>query len=521
MKHASHAADEKRAIADLCKDFRAGRLTRREFVKRLGYLGIVSATFGSPVVAACRQAAPTATAPAASPAGTTPTATSAAAASPQPESEVQAWLRDVGSAFEGTTLKIVSEATPPSRAIFSMAQQEFEPVTGIKIEWELLPLDQVLQKISVDAAGKLGQYDMYYLDQAWIARFKDDTVDPREYDEQKPDLRFPNYDWNDFLEPLVRHVATYQGKMVGIPADIPIFITMYRTDIFEQLKLEVPTTLDQYLEVIKAINDELAPTTYGTVGQLKSGHYSLETHWTAWLWGHGGSVFNADGECVVDDENGIAGLEYMMQLKQYMPPGATTWDWDGEANAFAQGLAGIYTSWGEFFPLFNTPEKSKIVGKAAAALPPKEKALRRPEECGFEETPGISHQGGSVYAMSAYSKNKDALWVFLQWATSSDIQTRASLLGGGASPMRRSTFADPRVKEKQQVGGLTQHFPVQEQAILTRMGTEPHLPAWPEIANDVFAVELGKLVTGQQDIVTTAKNMKQGADRLAAPFRRS
>jgi predicted dehydrogenase len=33
------------------------------------------------------------------------------------------------------------------------------------------------------------------------------------------------------------------------------------------------------------------------------------------------SVFNPDGECVVNDENGIAGLEYLMELKKYMPPG--------------------------------------------------------------------------------------------------------------------------------------------------------------------------------------------------------
>lgn len=85
--------------------------------------------------------------------------------------------------------------------------------------------------------------------------------------------------------------------------------------------------------------------------------------------------------------------------------------------------------------------------------------------------------------------------------------------------MRQSTFNDPRVKEKEKPGGLTQHFPVQERAIKTRMGTEPHLPAWVEIANDVFAVELGKLVTGEQDITTTAKNMKEGANSRAAKYR--
>lgn len=503
MKRNYREAEEKRAIAGLCDEVRRGRIDRREFMKRLGYLGI-AASFGPTILSACGGGGESE--------GTSPEQSAA------PE-EVQEWLKDVGSSFDGTTLKIVSEATPPSRAILSMAKEEFEPTTGMTIDWELLPLDQVLQKISVDTSGERGQYDMYYLDQAWIARFKNDTVDPKEYYEKKPDLQFPNYDWEDFLEPLVQHVGTFQNKMVGIPADIPIFITMYRKDIFDEMNLSVPGSLDEYLEVIENINDERAPETYGTVGQLKSGHYSLETHWTAWLWSHGGSVFNPEGECVVDDDASIAGVEYMMELKKNMPPGATTWDWSGEANAFAQGKGGIYTSWGEFFPLFNTPDKSVVVEKVYPADPPKENELRSQDDTGFEEVPGIAHQGGSVYAMSDYSKNKDALWVFLQWATSSDIQTRASLLGGGASPMRESTFNDERIKEKQKPGGLTQHFPIQENAIKTRMGTEPHLPSWPEIANDVFAVELGKLVTERQDVETTAKNMKKGADRLASEFR--
>lgn len=501
MSKSFREENEKRAIADTCADLRRGAISRREFTKRLGMLGI-GATFGGSLLAACGGDSGSSGSPAAGGAN----------------KEVTAWLKDVSKPFKGKNIRIISEATPPSRAIFSLAQKEFEPATGMKISWELLPLDQVLQKISIDSAGKQGQYDIYYLDQAWIARFKNDTVDPKEYDKQKQDLAFPNYNWDDFLEPLVQNVATYQNKLVGVPADIPIFITMYRKDIFDKMGLEVPKDMASYLDVVKKINKEMAPKVNGTVGQLQSGYYSLECDWTAWLWSHGGSVFNPDGECVVNDAAGIQGLEYMMQLKENMPPGATTWTWDGEANAFAQGKGGIYTAWGEYFPLYNTPDKSAVVNKVYPAEPPKEAALRKPSEAGFQEKPGIGHQGGSVYALSNYSKLKDATWVFLQWATSSDLQTRASLLGGGASPMRASTFNDPRVKAKQKPGGLTQHFPIQEHVIKERMGSEPHLPPWPEIANDVFAVELGKLVTGQQDVKTTAERMKRGADKLASKF---
>ncbi len=208
----------------------------------------------------------------------------------------------------------------------------------------------------------------------------------------------------------------------------------------------------------------------------------------------------------------VAAMEYMLELGKYMPPGATTWDWSGEADSFTQGLAGIYISWGEFFPSFDDPEKSKIVGLAEPAACPQEIALRTKAETSFDETPGISHQGGSSLAISKFSKNVDAAWIFLQWATSSDITTRASLLGGGATPIRKSNFEDPRIKENNRVmPGTTRHFDVTFDAIMNSMGTEPHLPAWASLSVDSFAVELGKMTTGQQDIKTTLDNMAKAA----------
>jgi multiple sugar transport system substrate-binding protein len=105
----------------------------------------------------------------------------------------------------------------------------------------------------------------------------------------------------------------------------------------------------------------------------------------------------------------------------------------------------------------------------------------------------------------------------MQWATSSDVTSRASLLGGGASPVRQSNFDDPRIKAKTGVGtGTTRHFGVTLDAINNRMGTEPHPPVWPSLI-DRFAVELGKMITGQQGIRATldvmAKHTVQAGHR--------
>jgi multiple sugar transport system substrate-binding protein len=308
----------------------------------------------------------------------------------------------------------------------------------------------------------------------------------------------PNYDIDDFLQPLVLHIATYGDKMIGFPCDVPIFMYFYRKDIYDKLGLEPATTMDEYLSHAKAINEAMsAEGTYGTVGQMKSGHYALECDMTAYVWSHGGSVFTADGSCSLNDEQAVTGVDYMRELQTYMPAAVTTYDWGGQSTAIQQGQGGQVMTWGEDFPGWDDPANSKVSGLMQPAALPANAAQRAPEEAGFEEIPDLGHQGGSTYCLSKYSKVADPAWVFLQWATCSNTQTLASVIGGGASPMRQSTFDDPRVKAQEKVGaGTTRHFPQMLDVIKNRMGTEPHLPQWPLIATDIIAVELGKLTTG-------------------------
>ena len=47
---------------------------------------------------------------------------------------------------------------------------------------------------------------------------------PCQYYKDKPDLAMPGFDWDDFSKPLVDGLALYEGKWVGIPFDIPIFM---------------------------------------------------------------------------------------------------------------------------------------------------------------------------------------------------------------------------------------------------------------------------------------------------------
>ncbi len=474
--------DKKTFIADTARDYAARRISKREFLKKVGMAGVGFSAFGAGMLGNTRAFR--------GDLGLIGTEAMAQDAS------VTQWLKDVGSKFKGTKIRYTSEATPPT-VVLDQLKKEFTDPTGIEVEIEIVPLEQVLAKATQDVQGQLGTYDLYYLDQSWVATFAQDTVDPVAYYKDKPDLAMPGFDFEDFSKPLVSGLAEYEGKWAGIPFDIPIFTLMYRQDILEKHKIAVPTTPDEFTAAVKAITEaEKANGMFGTGLQAKSGHYSLNCDWTQMVWNEGGSIFGSDKKFKGNDEAGIAGLQRYQEWVKNAPPESLNSTWDGQSQMMAAGQCALVQSWDEFFPGLDA-DTSKVKGLWMPAKPLVGKPLRAAADVGFGEIPGYAHQGGSILGLSKYSKNIDPAWLFMQWACSKDIMTRCTLIGGFA-PMRLSSFSDPRVKEKAVVGpNTTRHLDTVKWVIDNNIASEPDMPLWAGFSNNEIPVNLGKLLTGQ------------------------
>jgi multiple sugar transport system substrate-binding protein len=407
------------------------------------------------------------------------------------------WLKEVGSAFRGATIRYTSEATPPS-IVLNQIKKEFTDPTGIEVEIEIVPLEQVLAKVTQEVQSRSGAYDLFYLDQSWISTFAPDCVNPIELYNDRPEVAMPDFDWDDFPGPLVDGVAQVDGQWIGIPFDIPIFILMYRRDLLSKHGFRAPpTTYDEFTAAVRAIGEaEQANGIFGTGLQAKSGHYSLECDWTQAVWGHGGSVFGKDRRFAGNDARAVEGLRWYQQLLEMSPPSSTASTWDGQFEMMVSGQVALVQSWSEHFPGLDAAD-SKVQGLWAPARPLTPKALRAAADCGFSEKPNAGHQGGSPIALSRYSKHPEAAWIFMQWACCKEIMTRCTL-AGGVAPTRSSSFADPRVKRKARVGpGTTRHLDVVHWTIDNAIATEPHMPLWADLSADAIPTELGKLLTGQ------------------------
>lgn len=132
-----------------------------------------------------------------------------------------------------------------------------------------------------------------------------------------------DYGLGEISESMVEGMS-YDGDIFAIPMQAQMFVMAYRTDIFEDLGLEVPTTFDEMITAAEAIKAEglmdypialpwlaTADVTTGFQGAMNS---------------VGADFVTADGDVTLDSPEAKQALEAMLALKPYMDPQVTTFD---------------------------------------------------------------------------------------------------------------------------------------------------------------------------------------------------
>ena len=170
--------DQQTFIVDTANAYTNRQISKREFLRKMGMAGIGFSAFGMGMLGNPRGGMRNG-----SMLGTQ------AFAEGLPDDQAK-WLKEVGSKYKGAKIRYSTEATPPS-VVLNQIKKEFTDPTGIEVEVEIVPLEQVLAKATQDVQGQLGSYDLYYLDQSWIAQFQPDCIDPMAYYKDSPNWRCP------------------------------------------------------------------------------------------------------------------------------------------------------------------------------------------------------------------------------------------------------------------------------------------------------------------------------------------
>jgi multiple sugar transport system substrate-binding protein len=370
------------------EDHKERRLSRREVIAK-GAIGAGGVIGLSPLLAAC---------------GSSSSSSSTAASS---------------GAKAGGSITIGSfqdNAMAPFRDVFI---KRFTAETGIKVNYNETNYDSWYQNSKNDGLNKTGAYDIYVMDDNWVPEFAAGKIiqnlDQIGY-KVNPDILPKGLEqgyWPPKSGPRLKDFANDQPALYAVVIIDDVEILYYNKDYFSS----APKTWDDIYKVAKAKSKP--PKLYGWSARGVKGNPIVQTYLPL-LSSYGGKFANDDWTPGFNGPAGVGALERLFSFIPYMPTGTPEFDTDQETQVMLEGKNTALTEYTGLVHRVDDPSSSKVVGKIdMAATPAQEKS-----------GPAI---GTFICGIASGAKNTQAAVQFLEWFTSSKVQTEFAREGGSAA----------------------------------------------------------------------------------------
>ncbi|MFW2543759.1 ABC transporter substrate-binding protein [Primorskyibacter sp. 2E107] len=158
------------------------------------------------------------------------------------------------------------------------------------------------------------------------------------------------------------------GKVMAVAMMVNNQHLMYREDILNDLGIAVPTTYAEMLDAAAKIN-EAGVVDYPIGGTFMTG-WNLGEEFVNTFLGEGGTFF-ADGNMPnINNEKGLATLETMKALTEYMDPEYLVSDSTYVQQQFQQGKIAMANLWASRAGAMDDAAESQVVGKVKMAAAP-------------------------------------------------------------------------------------------------------------------------------------------------------
>ncbi len=335
--------------------------------------------------------------------------------------------------FAGTTLEVNLVKSPRGDTILKYIS-EFEELTGIKVNAEATPEQQQRQKTTIELSSGKPSFDVVHLSYHvqkrqfekgnWLADLSEYFKDPT--------LTDPSMVESDFAEAGMQFAKDQSGALRSLPFSVDYWIVYWNKELFEAKGLSYPQTFEEMVNAAEALTDP-SSNTYGFVARgLKNANVPV---WTTMMLGYGATPLGSDGKLQTTSEGAVdAAKMYQRLMTKAAPIGVSGFNWAEAQSAFLQGKVGMWLDGVGFAPPIENPQKSRVVGKVGYGVMPK-----------GPKTQAAATTGDGI-GVTAASKNKEAAYLFCQWAISHDMGARLLQAGAGV-PFRQSILQDAEVRK--------------------------------------------------------------------------
>ncbi|MCW6506817.1 ABC transporter substrate-binding protein [Lichenifustis flavocetrariae] len=322
--------------------------------------------------------------------------------------------------YKGKSLKLLLSKHPYSDAMIADLDS-FKSLTGMDVSYDLFPEDVFFDRLAVELSSKSDRYDAFmtgaymtwtYGPAGWVEDLKPYLADAGKTN--------PHYNWNDILPGLRASTAwngiagaalgTDDAKQWCIPWGYELNSISYNRRMYDKLKMQPPNSMAELIDGAAKFQKDAG----GPYGVGVRGSRSWATIHPGFLSGYtnfGQKDFTvADGKltpAMNTRESKEFHRDWVRMIQQSGPRNWSTYTWYQVGADLGAGLSGlIYDAdvIGYFANDIGNAEADNIGYHA------------------FKPNPAAAAPTPNVWiwslAMSRFSKQKDAAWYWMQWASS-------------------------------------------------------------------------------------------------------
>lgn len=384
--------------------------------------------------------------------------------------------------FQGKTVTFLANNNPISVALLTH-KADFEKLTGITLKVDGYQEQQMRQRLVTVMNAHSDEVDVFmtlpsregqqFAASGWYA-----DLTPMAKNAVAGD-----YDYAGLSQALLK-AATYDGKLTSMPMNIEGPVLYYRTDVFKKCGVDEPKTIadvEAAAKKIKACDSSITP--FVSRGLKPALPYTFSN-----LLHNMGGSYMMNGKSALCSPKDKQALEtYSGLLRDYGPPGVVNYSFPQISALYRAGRAAM---------AFEASNELRTVMEGGERL--KDTAL----------IPFPAGDGGQVptaigwgMAVSANSRQPDAAWYFVQWATSPAVQKEMAVQG--IAPPRSAVANDPDYRKWIDEQPVRKEWQAALDVLASKGSSEV---GYPIVANPQSREFIGQAV---QDLILKQKTVDQ------------
>jgi multiple sugar transport system substrate-binding protein len=358
-------------------------------------------------------------------------------------SDMEQFFSDAAADYEGDTITLVTESTPPSLYYDETQVSDFEDLTGISVDFQAVSFTEMSNRIVSNATSGQAGLDIAYTEQDSAAAYANNEwlIDHSAFREQNGDLAWSGFDVDDFV-PFAENFR-FGGGYYAYPMESFLKLVIYREDIYDNEEMNsafqdehgeeftVPENPDEYMRSAQFIyensEDVLGEQIAGHAAQVQgvTGVYAMvETYFPihgVYNWGINQEEFTAlDGNGgTMNSDAAVEAFQFYRDLLDYAPEGVRSYTWSGPPDAIIAGDAAQGTVYSENLGNMVSGDPAYEPEDLGVALPPVRDGVIEDAENGDGY---VGYFDGGGYGVMEASDSKEPAYLFLQYMLRAESQ---------------------------------------------------------------------------------------------------